>query len=217
MPTRQAAGAAHARIRFHHQHAGAEVRRCTYTNYCEGLDQRHKQVTCQLWDRVLDEPEDLEARAIPGLADYDQVRPEVRYGENSRIDFLLSELGLSDVYVEVKNVHLRRNGDLAEFPDCVTARGAKHLGELSAMVAEGHRAVMLYLVQRSDCVRFALARDLDPGYAQAFDRARTAGVDPTARALSTLERRSCRQLAIREPRRPSGVALLSRAVAVRFD
>ena len=121
--------------------------------------------------------EALEARAIPGLADYGQVRPEVRYGENSRIDFLLSEPGLSDVYVEVKNVHLRRNGDLAEFPDCVTARGAKHLGELSAMVAEGHRAVMLYLVQRSDCVRFALARDLDPGYAQAFDRARMAGVE----------------------------------------
>jgi sugar fermentation stimulation protein A len=79
--------------------------------------------------------------------------------------------------VEVKNVHLRRTDALAEFPDCVTARGARHLDELSGMVAQGHRAVMLYLVQRTDCARFALARDLDPAYGQAFDRARDAGVE----------------------------------------
>ncbi len=124
--------------------------------------------------------EALRAGKIPGLETYSGVRPEVKYGANSRIDFLLTEAGLPDVYVEVKNVHLRRSGDLAEFPDCVTARGAKHLDELSAMVAEGHRAVMLYLVQRTDCARFDLARDLDPGYGLAFDRARAAGVEVIA-------------------------------------
>ncbi|MDE0346866.1 MAG: DNA/RNA nuclease SfsA, partial [Boseongicola sp.] len=77
----------------------------------------------------------------------------------------------------VKNVHLNRTGDLAEFPDCVTERGAKHLAELSAMVANGCRAVMLYVVQRTDCARFVLARDLDPGYGASFDRARAAGVE----------------------------------------
>ena len=121
--------------------------------------------------------EALLARAIEPLANYGTVKPEVRYGTNSRIDFLLTEPDLPDAYVEVKNVHLMRKDRLAEFPDCVTERGAKHLRELSAMVAEGHRAVMVYLVQRTDCDRFKLARDLDPSYGDAFDGARAAGVE----------------------------------------
>jgi sugar fermentation stimulation protein A len=121
--------------------------------------------------------EALLARSVPALAAYGSVRPEVKYGARSRVDFLLTEPGLPDAYVEVKNVHLRRTGDLAEFPDCVTDRGARHLDELAAMVAEGHRAVMLFLVQRTDCARFALARDLDPAYARAFAAATDAGVE----------------------------------------
>jgi sugar fermentation stimulation protein A len=121
--------------------------------------------------------EALRAGKVAALAEYSGVRAEVRYGENSRIDFLLSEAGRRDVYVEVKNVHLRRAGDWAEFPDCVTARGAKHLRELAAMVAAGHRAVMLYLVQRTDCARFRLAADIDPAYAAAFAEATAAGVE----------------------------------------
>lgn len=121
--------------------------------------------------------EALEARRVPALGAYDTVRAEVKYGQKSRVDFLLSGAGQRDVYVEVKNAHLRRAGDLAEFPDCVTDRGARHLEELAGMVAEGHRAVMLYLVQRTDCGRFSLARDLDPAYGAAFDKARAAGVE----------------------------------------
>lgn len=121
--------------------------------------------------------EALAEGAVAELAAYGQVRPEVRYGTNSRVDFLLTGPGLPDAYVEVKNVHLRRDADWAEFPDSVTARGAKHLAELSQMVAQGHRAVMLYLVQRTDCGRFRLARDLDPTYGAAFDAARAAGVE----------------------------------------
>ena len=119
----------------------------------------------------------LEAQAVPALAAYTTVRPEQKYGENSRIDFLLQEDGLPDVYVEVKSVTLSRQPGLAEFPDSVTARGAKHLAELAAMVGQGHRAVMLYLVQRTDCTRFALAADIDPAYAVAFAAARSAGVE----------------------------------------
>jgi sugar fermentation stimulation protein A len=114
---------------------------------------------------------------IGTLGGYGAIRPEQRYGENSRIDFLLSEPGRADAYVEVKNVHLRRDGDWAEFPDCVTARGAKHLVELSRIAQGGGRAVMLYVVQRTDCARFRLAPDLDPAYARAFDAARAAGVE----------------------------------------
>lgn len=121
--------------------------------------------------------EALNAGRLAPVATYGTVRAEVPYSKNSRIDFLLLEAGLPDAYVEVKNVHLKREPGLAEFPDCVTTRGAKHLADLAAMVAEGHRAIMLYLVQRTDCDQFLLARDLDPGYGEAFDMARKAGVE----------------------------------------
>ncbi|MCG7521067.1 DNA/RNA nuclease SfsA [Ruegeria sp. Ofav3-42] len=119
----------------------------------------------------------LEAGEIPELAAYETVRPEVRYGENSRIDFLLTQPGLPDAYVEVKSVTLSREPGLAEFPDSVTARGTKHLGELATMVGQGHRAIMLYLVQRTDCDRLALAADIDPAYAAAFEEAQAKGVE----------------------------------------
>lgn len=129
-------------------------------------------------NRVVSEA--LAGNLIPELANYAHMRREVRYGRNSRIDILLSDDSRGDAYVEIKNVHLSRQRALAEFPDSVTARGAKHLAELSDMVAAGHRAVMLYLVQRDDAERFALARDIDPTYAAAFDRARAAGVEALA-------------------------------------
>jgi sugar fermentation stimulation protein A len=118
--------------------------------------------------------------AVPELAGYDILRREVRYGKNSRIDILLSGAGKPDTYVEVKNVHLSRVPGLSEFPDSVTARGAKHLAELSDMVAAGHRAVMFYFVHRDDTTAFRLARDIDPTYAAAFDRALAAGVEMLA-------------------------------------
>ncbi|WP_212523784.1 DNA/RNA nuclease SfsA [Actibacterium sp. MT2.3-13A] len=122
----------------------------------------------------------LEARQVPALAGYGTVRPEVRYGVNSRIDFLLSEEGAPTAYVEVKSVTLSRQPGLAEFPDSVTARGAKHLAALSEMAAQGHRAVMLFLVQRTDAARVGVAGDIDPAYARAFDAARAAGVEVLA-------------------------------------
>ncbi len=119
----------------------------------------------------------LEAQGVPHLAAYTTVKPEQKYGQNSRIDFLLQGAGLPDAYVEVKSVTLSRMPGLAEFPDSVTARGAKHLSELATMVAAGHRAVMLYLVQRTDCTRFSLAADIDPAYATAYRAAKAAGVE----------------------------------------
>ncbi|MGM0583149.1 MAG: DNA/RNA nuclease SfsA [Pseudomonadota bacterium] len=126
--------------------------------------------------------EALEAGAIPELAGYERARPEVLYGARSRVDFLLSGEGRADCYLEVKNVHLRREGRLAEFPDSVTKRGARHLDELGDMAAQGARAVTLYLVQRTDCDEMGLAADIDPAYAAAFLRARERGVEAIARS-----------------------------------
>jgi len=108
------------------------------------------------------------------------VRPEQKYGANSRIDFLLQNPGLPDAYVEVKSVTLSRTTGLAEFPDSVTARGTKHLGELAEMARIGHRAVLFYLIQRTDCTEMTLAADIDPTYAAAFAMARNAGVEVLA-------------------------------------
>ena len=73
-----------------------------------------------------------------------------------------------------------REPRLAEFPDCVTERGAKHLRELAQMRAAGARAVMLYVIQIPSADRFAIARDIDPAYGAAFDLARKAGVEMLA-------------------------------------
>lgn len=113
----------------------------------------------------------------PGNVGRDVVRREVRYGKNSRIDLLIEAGDAPATYVEVKNVHLMRSPGLAEFPDCVTARGAKHLKELSDVRAAGARAVMLFIVQRMDCTRFRPAGDLDPAYHAALRSAVAAGVE----------------------------------------
>jgi sugar fermentation stimulation protein A len=124
--------------------------------------------------------EAIAAKKLAKLKGYPELRREVKYGKNSRIDILLEKPDAQSCYVEIKNVHLMRNSGLAEFPDGVTARGAKHLAELADMVREGHRAVMVYLVQRQDATRLSLARDFDPNYGEAYDAAMKAGVEAYA-------------------------------------
>lgn len=121
-----------------------------------------------------------EALAADGLAElvgYSSHRREVRYGERSRVDFLLEAPARPRCWLEVKNCHLMRTPELAEFPDCVAARSLKHLRELQAMVAEGDRAVVLFVVQRTDCAAFAACRELDPAFAKGLDQAADAGVE----------------------------------------
>jgi sugar fermentation stimulation protein A len=124
--------------------------------------------------------EAIKAGTVKEVAGYAGLRREVKYGLNSRIDLLLEDTAKGICYVEIKNVHLSRKQGLAEFPDSVTERGAKHLAEMAAMVAAGHRAVMLYLVQRQDAKKLSIAEDVDPGYAAAFAKARTTGVEAVA-------------------------------------
>ncbi len=128
--------------------------------------------------------EALSANAIPELAGYATHRREVRYGVNSRVDFLLEHPQRSPCWLEVKNCHLRREGTLAEFPDCVAARSLKHLRELTAMVEAGQRAVMLFVIQRMDCGVFAACAELDPAYARGLLDAAGAGVEVLAYACA---------------------------------
>jgi sugar fermentation stimulation protein A len=121
--------------------------------------------------------EALAEGAIPELAGYAVHRREVKFGAASRVDFRLEHPDRPPCYVEVKNCHLRREGTLAEFPDCVAARSSKHLRELAAEVAQGNRAVQLFVIQRTDCDRFAACADLDPAYAAGLTAAAKAGVE----------------------------------------
>jgi sugar fermentation stimulation protein A len=126
--------------------------------------------------------EALAADAIPKVAGYATHRREVRYGANSRVDFLLEHPDRAPCWLEVKNVHLMRTPGLAEFPDCVAARSLKHLRELTARVEAGDRAVMLFVIQRTDCDAFAACHDLDPAYARGLEEAAEAGVEVLAYA-----------------------------------
>ncbi|PWL17715.1 DNA/RNA nuclease SfsA [Falsochrobactrum shanghaiense] len=117
---------------------------------------------------------------VPTLENYRNLRREQKYGRNSRIDILLDNGEDARAYVEVKNVHFTRTARLAEFPDTVTARGARHLDELVDVVAAGHRGVMVFIIQRNDCDRFSISGDLDPAYARAFERAMASGVEAWA-------------------------------------
>lgn len=124
--------------------------------------------------------EAITAGTITELSGYSSLRREVAYGKASRVDIVLGGGDRPPCYVEVKNVHLMRQPGLAEFPDSVTARGAKHLEELGDQVEAGARAVMVFLIQYGGAERFSLARDIDPAYGKAFDRARVRGVEMLA-------------------------------------
>ena len=125
--------------------------------------------------------EAIQNKKVIELNGFSELKREVKYGENSRIDILLKDAKKGLCYVEVKNVTMRRNLSKTtpvEFPDAVTSRGAKHLIELSAMVKSGHRAVMFYLVQREDGNGgVTIARDIDAEYGKALDKAQSAGVE----------------------------------------
>jgi len=157
-----------------------DKRKLRYVFQAIEVDGTLVNVDTALPNRVVHEA--VVAGAIPELAGYDEARREVKYGANSRIDLLLSKKRSKTLcYVEVKNTTLAE-GRLALFPDAVTERGRKHLGELANMVAAGHRAVQLFFVSRDDVRRFAPADDIDPAYGAALREAAEVGVEVLAYA-----------------------------------
>ncbi len=119
--------------------------------------------------------EAIENGTITELQGYTSLKPEQKYGQNSRIDILLENEN-EKCYVEIKSVSLKI-GDKLAFPDSVTSRGTKHLNELKVMVEEGHRAVMLYVIQRTDKISFRLANEIDEKYYETFKEVTALGVE----------------------------------------
>jgi sugar fermentation stimulation protein A len=119
--------------------------------------------------------EAIQNGTITQLQGYTELKPEQKYGQNSRIDILLQN-EQETCYVEIKSVSLRIKDNLA-FPDAVTTRGLKHLKELQDMVKQGHRAVMLYIIQRTDDLPFRIAHEIDANYAKEFKQAIESGVE----------------------------------------
>ena len=107
---------------------------------------------------------------------FDKYKSEVKYGENSRIDFLLYFKKDPEMYLEVKSVTLSRKEGLAEFPDSITLRGTKHMNELAQKVKEGYQSTILFLIQRSDITKLSIASDIDPNYQKSYDNAIANGV-----------------------------------------
>ena len=119
--------------------------------------------------------EAIQDGTIDELQGYDTLKTEQKYGQNSRIDILLEKQN-KKCYVEIKSVTLKLEDSLA-FPDAVTSRGSKHLEELSDMVRDGHRAVMLYIIQRTDNLDFRIAKEIDKKYDEALKEAMKSGVE----------------------------------------
>jgi len=132
--------------------------------------------------------EAIERDHIPELRAYSELKTEQRYGEGSRIDILLEggPAAAPSCWIEVKSTTLGE-GNVALFPDAVTARGAKHMRELAAMVRKGHRCVVFYCVQRVDCTVFKPADEIDPVYGQALRDAVAAGVETLAYTAAASE------------------------------
>ena len=99
-----------------------------------------------------------------------EIKTEVKFGDNTRFDFLITE-SISKKFIEVKNVTLSRTDKLAEFPDAVTSRGTKHIDELIKAKAKGYDVYLMFVIQRDDCDRFSIAKDIDPKYADLLSDA----------------------------------------------
>ena len=125
--------------------------------------------------------EAIEAHRIAQLKGYNSLRTEVKYAERSRVDILLEDEKIGRCWVEVKNVHLRRDSresnGTAEFPDSVTVRGSRHIEDLVDQIKIGDKSVLIFLIQRMDCKDFKIARDIDPFYYETLLRGMENGLE----------------------------------------
>ena len=151
-----------------------EKRKLKYTLEVIKLKKSHVGVNTHRTNRIVEKA--LNDNVLNFVKNITEVRREVKYGENSKVDFVVTT-SKEEVYIEVKNVTLSREKKTAEFPDAVTIRGSKHLIELAKLKKKGIRAVMLYVIQRDDINSFKIASDIDPIYARNLKKAMKSGVE----------------------------------------
>ena len=151
-----------------------EKRKLKYTLEVIKLKKSHVGVNTHRTNRIVEKA--LNDNVLNFVKNITEVKREVKYGENSKVDFVVTT-PKEEVYIEVKNVTLSREKKTAEFPDAVTIRGSKHLIELAKLKKKGIRAVMLYVIQRDDINSFKIASDIDPVYAKNLKKAMKSGVE----------------------------------------
>ena len=138
-----------------------EKRKLKYTLQIIESDGNKVGVNTHLTNKIVLEA--LENNFINEFSKNISIQPEKKFGENTRFDFLIND-SKNKSFIEVKNVTLSRKNKLAEFPDSVTARGAKHINDLILATKQGYGSYLLYVIQREDCKEFAIAKDIDPKY-----------------------------------------------------
>ena len=148
-------------------------RKLKYTLEIIEVENKKVGINTQTTNKIVFEA--LNLKKIKSLTKYSRIKPEVKYSNNTRFDFLLQNKN-EKCFLEVKNVTLNRKNKIAEFPDAVTSRGTKHLNELCSARKKGYRSYILYLIQREDCDSFKIANDIDKKYQDAFDNAIKSGV-----------------------------------------
>tara|TARA_B100000579_G_scaffold369006_1_gene330222 strand:+ start:19 stop:714 length:696 start_codon:yes stop_codon:yes gene_type:complete len=112
----------------------------------------------------------LESNMIKEFDNDIKIKPEIKFGQNTRFDFLISKKNYKAL-IEVKNVTLKRKSKIAEFPDAITSRGAKHIDELIKASKKGYKVFIAFVIQREDCDQFTIAEDIDPEYSKLLSNA----------------------------------------------
>ena len=148
-------------------------RKLKYTLEIVELEKKMVGINTQLTNKIVLEA--LNNKKIKSLIKFNNIKTEVKFSNNTRFDFLLSD-NKDKCFLEIKNVTLVREEKIAEFPDAITSRGTKHLKELINALKKGYQSYILYLVQREDCRSFRIAQDIDEEYKITFNKALKNGV-----------------------------------------
>ena len=148
-------------------------RKLKYTLEMIEVNKKLVGINTQLTNKIVLEA--IQQKKIEKFCKYNNIKSEVKFSDNTRFDFLISNSKVK-CFVEVKNVTLVRENQIAEFPDSITSRGTKHLNELINAKKKGYQSYLLYLIQREDCKSFKIAKDIDEEYKIAYDKALKNGV-----------------------------------------